>query len=82
MNPDAHLAQHHFRTAELRAEAEAYRLGAQARAQAQAHAHAHRLADHAEPTPGLRTRLGWTLVEVGLRLATPKPALVPGPTRS
>ncbi|WP_030666926.1 hypothetical protein [Streptomyces cellulosae] len=80
MNPDAHLAQHHFRTAELRAEAEAYRLGAQARARTQAHG--HRLADHAEPTPGLRTRLGWTLVEVGLRLATPKPALVPGSTRS
>jgi hypothetical protein len=64
MNPDAHLAQHHFRAAELRAEADAYRLSAQV-----------------TRTHGLRTRLGWTLVEVGLRLATPKPGLIPSPTR-
>jgi hypothetical protein len=34
----------------------------------------HRLAQDARPGD-LRQRLGWTLVEVGLRLATPKPAL-------
>ncbi|WP_073946157.1 hypothetical protein [Streptomyces kebangsaanensis] len=36
---------------------------------------AHRLATAATPPRDLRVRLGWTLVEVGLRLATaaPKP---------
>ncbi|WP_405614482.1 hypothetical protein [Streptomyces sp. NBC_00076] len=63
MNPDAHLAQHHFRATELRAEADAYRLAAGAR-----------------PPHGLRTRLGWTLIEVGLRLATPRPFLAIGPS--
>ncbi|GAX55531.1 hypothetical protein [Streptomyces olivochromogenes] len=49
---ETHLALHHTRAAELRAQAEAHRLAASAR------------------RPGeLRTRLGWTLVEVGLRLA-------------
>lgn len=58
MHPETHLALHHARAAELRAEADAYRLSAAAR---------HRR--------DLRTRLGWTLVEVGLRLAAaPKPA--------
>ncbi|MFF7854147.1 hypothetical protein [Streptomyces sp. NPDC007904] len=52
MNPETHLALHHARTAELRAEADAYRLTASAR----------------RPR-ALRTRVGWTLVEVGLRLA-------------
>ncbi|MEU6376973.1 hypothetical protein [Streptomyces sp. NPDC046909] len=40
-------------------------------------AEAHRLATEAKPARELRTRLGWTLVELGLRLAaapTPKPA--------
>ncbi|WP_416982957.1 hypothetical protein [Streptomyces sp. T028] len=41
---------------------------------------AHRLTSEARRPRALRTRLGWTLVEVGLRLATPKPAaLVPQP---
>jgi hypothetical protein len=34
-----------------------------------AQADAHRLATEAKPPRELRTRLGWTLVEVGLRLA-------------
>ncbi|MFE1315262.1 MULTISPECIES: hypothetical protein [unclassified Streptomyces] len=39
-----------------------------------AQAAAHRLATEAKPPVELRTRVGWTLVEVGLRLAaTPKP---------
>ncbi|MDX3066474.1 hypothetical protein PV518_30595 [Streptomyces sp. ND04-05B] len=58
MRPEMHLALHHVRAAELRAEADAYRLAAAARR-----------------SQHLRTRLGWALVEVGLRLAaTPKAA--------
>ncbi|MFD9494920.1 MULTISPECIES: hypothetical protein [unclassified Streptomyces] len=52
MHPDTQLQLHHLRAAELRAEADTYRLTAEARP--------HRL----------RTRVGWTLVEVGLRLAS------------
>ncbi|MFF5479794.1 hypothetical protein ACFY5C_20975 [Streptomyces sp. NPDC012935] len=37
----------------------------------QAQADAHRLAVQARQPRHLRTRLGWTLVEIGLRLATP-----------
>ena len=41
-----------------------------------AQADAHRLATAAKPPQDLRTRLGWTLVEVGLRLAAaPRPAI-------
>jgi hypothetical protein len=42
-----------------------------------AQADAHRLALTAKPPRELRTRLGWTLVELGLRLAAtaPKPAV-------
>jgi hypothetical protein len=53
-----HLAQGHTRAADLRAEADAYRLAVRAR----------------RPYT-VRTRLGWTLVEVGLRLAAPRPVL-------
>ncbi|WP_405882115.1 hypothetical protein OG762_27970 [Streptomyces sp. NBC_01136] len=53
-HPDTHLALHHLRAAELQAQAET-----------------HRLARGSARRPGeLRTRLGWTLVEVGLRLAS------------
>lgn len=38
-----------------------------------AQAEAHCLAATARPPRDMRARLGWTLVEVGLRLATPKP---------
>ena len=48
-------------------------------AELQAQAEAHRLAAEAKRPRELRTRLGWTLVELGLRLAaTPngtKPAV-------
>ncbi|MCT9077242.1 hypothetical protein [Streptomyces fulvoviolaceus] len=41
-----------------------------------AQADAHRLATAAKQPYDIRTRLGWTLVELGLRLAaTPRPAL-------
>ncbi|WP_328747835.1 hypothetical protein OHT57_20085 [Streptomyces sp. NBC_00285] len=59
MHPATHLAQHHLRAADLRAEADAYRLAAEAK----------------RPY-AIRARLGWTLVEVGLRLASPRPAFV------
>ncbi|MCX5261532.1 hypothetical protein OOK27_46580 [Streptomyces canus] len=58
MHPETHLALHHLRAADLRAEADAHRLAAQAK----------------RPY-AIRTRLGWTLVEVGLRLAAPRPVL-------
>lgn len=58
MHPERYLALQRLRDAELRAEARACRLGAPARIR----------------TPGLRIRLGWALVEVGLRLASaPEP---------
>ncbi|MET8075878.1 hypothetical protein [Streptomyces sp. NPDC005303] len=60
MHPETHLAAHHLRAADLRAEADA-----------------HRLAKQAERPYAIRTRLGWTLVEVGLRLASPRPAFAP-----
>jgi len=63
MHPETYLALHHTRTAELQTQAEAHRLATEAK----------------PPRPELRTRLGWTLVEVGLRLAAtpnnPKPAV-------
>lgn len=58
MHPEIPLALHHARAAGLRAEADAYRLAVANRS----------------PRDPLRARLGWTLVEVGLRLATaPRP---------
>ena len=61
MNPEPYLAHHHLRAADLRAEADAHRLALAAK----------------RPQRDLRTRVGWTLVEVGLRLASapPKPQL-------
>lgn len=40
-------------------------------------ARTHALAVQARPARDLRTRVGWTLMEMGLRLATAKPALNP-----
>ncbi|MEV0780305.1 hypothetical protein [Streptomyces sp. NPDC050428] len=57
MHTDVHLQLHALRAADLRTEAARYRL---ARA--------------AAPAPGgLRGRLGWLLVEVGLRLVHRRP---------
>ncbi|MFI8302864.1 hypothetical protein ACIF80_05320 [Streptomyces sp. NPDC085927] len=62
MHTEIHLALHRIRAAELRTEADAYRLAATARS-----------VRHPRP---FRARLGWTLVEVGLRLASaPGPAV-------
>ncbi|MEU4877641.1 hypothetical protein [Streptomyces sp. NPDC021608] len=60
MHPETHLALHHARAVALRAEADAHRLASLARS-----------AEVPRNPGGLRTRLGWTLVEVGLRLAAP-----------
>ncbi|MBO1337517.1 hypothetical protein [Streptomyces sp. VRA16 Mangrove soil] len=60
MLPEQHLALHHTRAAELRAEADADRRAAEIR-----------------PRKDVRARIGWTLVEVGLRLASaPRTAAV------
>ncbi|MCG7207188.1 hypothetical protein [Streptomyces arenae] len=46
-------------------------------AELHAEAETHRLAAQGRRPRTLRTRVGWTLVEVGLRLATPVPASAP-----
>ena len=63
MHPETHLARHHLALHHLRA------------ADLRAEADAHRLAAQAKRPYAIRTRLGWTLVEVGLRLAAPRPVL-------
>ncbi|MCL8016671.1 hypothetical protein [Streptomyces sp. AS02] len=68
-HPETSLALHHARAADLHARA----------ADLHAQADAHRLAARARKPYDIRSPLGWTLVEVGLRLATPsvrRPALV------
>ncbi|MFG2885357.1 hypothetical protein ACGFYV_24205 [Streptomyces sp. NPDC048297] len=53
-----------------------FQLARQHAADLRARADAHRLAAEVKSPVELRTRVGWTLVEVGLRLAaTPKPAV-------
>ncbi|MFB7594945.1 hypothetical protein [Streptomyces sp. NPDC056160] len=61
MHPETHLVLHHARAAELHAEAAADHLADDVR-------------QRRRQPRGLRGRLGWTLVEVGLRLATAAPA--------
>ncbi|GAA3769598.1 hypothetical protein ACFS5L_36575 [Streptomyces phyllanthi] len=63
MDPETHLALHRLRATELRDEADAYRLARAARRRSY----------------GFRTRLGWTLVEVGLRLASAPRAVASAP---
>ncbi|MFC8516654.1 hypothetical protein [Streptomyces sp. NPDC057257] len=46
-------------------------------AELQAEAESHALATTTRTHRALRTRVGWTLVEVGLRLVTPAPQLSP-----
>ncbi|MEW2295961.1 hypothetical protein ABZ719_25190 [Streptomyces sp. NPDC006743] len=62
MHPETHLVLHHARAAELHAEADADRLAGDVR-------------QRRRQPRDLRGRLGWTLVEVGLRLATATPAV-------
>ncbi|WP_037862503.1 hypothetical protein [Streptomyces sp. NRRL S-340] len=63
MHPETHLVLHHALAAELHAEAAADRLADGVRRQRRRRG-----------PRDLRGRLGWTLVEVGLRLATASPA--------
>ncbi|MFC9928602.1 hypothetical protein [Streptomyces sp. NPDC127190] len=53
------------------------RLAQQHTAGLREQAAAHRLATEARPAVELRARVGWTLVELGLRLAAQRPAAVP-----
>ncbi|MFE2024364.1 hypothetical protein ACFW9V_04260 [Streptomyces hygroscopicus] len=68
---DIHLLLHRIRAERLREEA-----GEGHRAHPAYRAHQAHWAPHRRSRPArarvLRTRLGWTLVEVGLRLATPR----------
>lgn len=60
MHSEPYLAPHTLHAADLRAAADAHRLALAAK----------------RPPRDLRTRVGWTLVEVGLRLASaPKPQI-------
>ncbi|MFF1922538.1 hypothetical protein ACFVW8_18460 [Streptomyces sp. NPDC058221] len=52
MHPDTHLRLHRIRSAELQRQAADFSLGHHCRA----------------PRKSLRTRLGWTMVGLGLRL--------------
>ncbi|MYW63058.1 hypothetical protein GTY65_03040 [Streptomyces sp. SID8379] len=65
-HPDIHGYVHAARTAELRAQARAHRLRRTARADRPAH-----------PTTSVRNRLGWLLIETGLRFL--RPPTVPRP---
>ncbi|WP_329457647.1 hypothetical protein [Streptomyces sp. NBC_01497] len=53
------------RAADLRRDAASYRMSRQAREAARAVRHAHR---HPARTGALREQLGWSLVQLGLRL--------------
>ncbi|MET8327255.1 hypothetical protein [Streptomyces sp. NPDC005181] len=55
MHPDTHLTLPHLRSAELRQQAAEFRAPRKPRAPR-------------APRAGLRTQLGWTLVELGLRV--------------
>ncbi|WP_406096503.1 hypothetical protein [Streptomyces sp. NBC_01013] len=52
MHPETHLQLHHIRSVELRGQADDFRLARRPDA----------------PRDDLRTRLGWTMVELGLRV--------------
>ncbi|MCX5536450.1 hypothetical protein OG785_38550 [Streptomyces sp. NBC_00006] len=54
-DPHMYLFLYHTRACELRAQADTHRLPRTT----------------GRPSRGLRTRVGWTLVEVGLKLAAP-----------
>ncbi|MBT2395606.1 hypothetical protein J7E89_06405 [Streptomyces sp. ISL-100] len=60
MHPDTHLRLHHQRATELHAQATEYARALRP--------------DSRRALRALRTRLGWTMVELGLRLAQHPPA--------
>lgn len=61
MHPQTHLQLHHLRSAELRAQAAGFHLARQS----------------AAPRGDLRTRLGWAMVELGLRVLPDRSAVPP-----
>ncbi|MER5278279.1 hypothetical protein ABT025_21345 [Streptomyces sp. NPDC002809] len=66
MHPETHLQLHRIRSAELRDRADAFRLAQRPVA----------------PRKDLRTRLGWTMVELGLRVLPDRTALSPRTPRT
>ncbi|MFB7558124.1 hypothetical protein [Streptomyces brevispora] len=69
MHPETHLQLHDIRSAELRRRATDFRL-------------AHPRTDTRAPHTDLRTRLGWTMVELGLRLLPERPCTPSGAPRT
>ncbi|MFI6859435.1 hypothetical protein ACIBKZ_05930 [Streptomyces sp. NPDC050421] len=61
MHPETHLELHRIRSAELRDQAAEFHL-------------AHRCA---APRRDLRTRLGWTMIELGLRVIPARTTVPP-----
>ncbi|MER6116719.1 hypothetical protein [Streptomyces sp. NPDC001743] len=59
MHPETHLQLHRIRSAELHAQADEFRTAR----------------DCTTPRKDLRTRLGWTMVELGLRVIPAHAAL-------
>lgn len=59
MHPETHRQLHHARSAELRRQATEFQLARQC----------------AAPRKDLRTRLGWTMVELGLRVIPNRTAM-------
>ncbi|WP_405687494.1 hypothetical protein [Streptomyces sp. NBC_00057] len=64
MNPETLLQLHAVSSADLRRQADEFRLVPRA------------------PRKGLRTQLGWTMVELGLRLIPNRPTLMPHSPRT
>ncbi|MEU8508848.1 hypothetical protein AB0C40_29885 [Streptomyces brevispora] len=69
MHPDPHLQLYVIRSAELRRQADDFRL-------------ARTGTDTRAPRTDLRTRLGWTLVELGLRLLPDRSSAPSGAPRT
>ncbi|MFD7432804.1 hypothetical protein ACFV6Z_37910 [Streptomyces sp. NPDC059818] len=68
MLPETHLQLHDLRSAELRRHADEFRL-------------AHPRTATRAPRTGIRTRLGWTMVELGLRVLPDRSAVPSGTPR-
>ncbi|MFJ6465668.1 hypothetical protein ACIQM0_32365 [Streptomyces sp. NPDC091387] len=68
MHPETHLQLHDIRSAELRRHADDFRL-------------AHSPAATRAPRTDIRTRLGWTMVELGLRVLPDRSAVPSGAPR-
>ncbi|MEU8629961.1 hypothetical protein [Streptomyces sp. NPDC048669] len=69
MHPETHLQLHNLRSTELRRHADDFRL-------------AHPRTATRAPRTGMRTRLGWTMVELGLRVLPDRSAAPSGAPRT